>query len=531
MERTIQITKRYIWLPIHNKVSDTTIELYVEDEKIQEIYIGISAEKSDFYAWIDAKKYLGKTISFVGEYTENWFKKLMIEDTIPTNDTVRPHIHYAPTVGWMNDPNGLLCHKGVYHIYHQHNPYGVKWENIHWAHTETKDFIHWKTTTDVLFPDKEGPIFSGTGIIDEKNCLGYGTDALLFFYTSAGGRSKWSKDYRFTQKIAYSLDGGRTLEKSDKFCMEHLAAENRDPKVFYHAATMAYILILYIDEDMFYFFRSSDLLHWEKTQEIQVKGMWECPDFFEVICEDDKSTAWVLWSADGYYCLGDFDGYKFEKKSDRLEAYSMKHSIEEEERKQTRAYAAQTFNHVTDRVLQQSWIVSQKEGKPYAGLLSLPVEISLCNTKEGKELSLNPARELLQLREREYIFKLDELCKCEKQCLLNIADKALEISININRIQKGNLNITLLDNCVRVDFDKRKVQVMDREIRLPKETKFDLRIFADVDVLELFGMNGTRYMVVDNVSSSLNGKVELEADTDMSGSIAIYELSKIIYEL
>ena len=33
----------------------------------------------------------------------------------------------------MNDPNGLVYAEGVYHLYFQHNPFDVQWENMSWG--------------------------------------------------------------------------------------------------------------------------------------------------------------------------------------------------------------------------------------------------------------------------------------------------------------------------------------------------------------------------------------------------------------
>lgn len=38
------------------------------------------------------------------------------------DDKYRPQLHYSPPRGWINDPNGLLYHDGVFHLFFQHNP-------------------------------------------------------------------------------------------------------------------------------------------------------------------------------------------------------------------------------------------------------------------------------------------------------------------------------------------------------------------------------------------------------------------------
>lgn len=38
------------------------------------------------------------------------------------DEKYRPQLHYSPPTGWINDPNGLVYHDGVYHLFCQHNP-------------------------------------------------------------------------------------------------------------------------------------------------------------------------------------------------------------------------------------------------------------------------------------------------------------------------------------------------------------------------------------------------------------------------
>ena len=544
MEKTIRMTGKYLWIPITPGAKDSIVSFYMSGVKIQEMCIETGEDKPYFYAWFDASAYLGAIMTIEGDYKEKWFENILVRDKKPVNPgSKRPLIHYAPEFGWLNDPNGLIYDNGVYHIYHQHNPYGVKWENMHWAHTSTRDFLSYTQTEDVLFPDEEGPAFSGTAILDQNNCLGLGTDAIAYFYTSAGGRSHWSKKYRFTQKVAVSTDHGKTLKKLEEPVLPHINEENRDPKVFYHEESGSYVMVLYISDDTFYFFRSKDLIHWEKVQEITIPGMWECPDFFPLTCEGDGVKKWVLWSADGYYCLGDFDGKYFHaeknKEGDAIARYQLYNIITDGENKAdrnfVRPYAAQIFKGTGDRILQLSWITSVKKDRNYAGILSLPGELGLSKTTEGYRICINPAKELAKLRSETFSEVLDKKEETSAPCFASLYSgegQALEIELAFSDARqlksKGEsyIKLTVFGTLFSIDLFSREIKVGPHRIPLKEEKEHHLRIYADMDVFELFACQGLTYAVTDNESDSVSGSVEIEYSGIM-GDIKLHALRKI----
>jgi len=101
-------------------------------------------------------------------------------------ETKRPQFHFTSRRGWNKDPNGLVWLDGEYHLFYQHNPYEIHWENMYWGHAVSTDLLHWEELRDALYPDKQGTMFSGTAVIDKNNSAGWGIDALVAFYTTAG---------------------------------------------------------------------------------------------------------------------------------------------------------------------------------------------------------------------------------------------------------------------------------------------------------------------------------------------------------
>ena len=59
----------------------------------------------------------------------------------------------------MNDPNGMVYHEGVYHLFFQHYPDSTVWGPMHWGHATSTDLVHWQEQSIKLFPDSLGYIF------------------------------------------------------------------------------------------------------------------------------------------------------------------------------------------------------------------------------------------------------------------------------------------------------------------------------------------------------------------------------------
>ena len=126
-------------------------------------------------------------------------------------ENLRPKFHFTPTENWMNDPNGLIFHKGKYHLFFQHNPSGNVWGNMSWGHSVSTDLIHWEYLPVAINCTDSSGIFSGSAVIDKKNTSSLGSienPPMIAIYTvhQNDGSNQ-------SQHIAYSLDEGTSWTK------------------------------------------------------------------------------------------------------------------------------------------------------------------------------------------------------------------------------------------------------------------------------------------------------------------------------
>ena len=392
MEKIIAITKDYLYIPIQTGAEASYLSLFEEEsgEKILEFKIPAGKAENGiypcvFFARVPVEEWKNKKLVLKGEFPQEFFNSVKVDDYIETARENRPEIHFTADTGWINDPNGLVFDGVNYHLYFQYNPFDVAWENMSWGHAISKDLLHWQQLDTVLFPDEKGTMFSGCGLKNDRKMLGLPENALLFFYTSAGDTSQWSKGMPFTQRIAYSVDGGKHLQKLEVPYVDKIGKDSRDPKIFWHEETQAYIMVLYIEDDVFAILRSTNLKTWEETHRFSLEKAWECPDLLKVPKEEGGSQ-WMFWCADGYYYWGDFDGYEFHTDGVRHKAYLSKIP-----------YAAQTYSGVENRIISVSWLRFPNDGTLYTGAMGIPREFTCRSTGHGYTLVQKEVEELQKL--------------------------------------------------------------------------------------------------------------------------------------
>ena len=202
----------------------------------------------------------------------------------------------------------------------------------------------------------------------------------MFYYTAAGECRPWTAERLFTQRLAYSIDGGKTLIKTDRGVVPVISHENRDPKVFWHEETKSYIMILWVDGNEFAILRSTDLEKWNISQRFELTDGFECPD---LIClTDETGEHWFVTTADGYYYPGVFDGYSFNWSGKRYCLYMNKVP-----------YAAQTYSNTDGRVIFVPWLRLDFKGRKYTGAMGIPRELGLIKIDNEYRITLKPVQE------------------------------------------------------------------------------------------------------------------------------------------
>ncbi|MEA1887664.1 MAG: glycoside hydrolase family 32 protein [Bacteroidota bacterium] len=380
------IENQYINIPIDMQKDRQLVYFVSGNDTLTYSVIRIADGEADYWVFKDVSDLKGKTLKLVFSEKTSGIDLIYQSDRFAGQDslyheTKRPQFHFTSRRGWNNDPNGLVYYDGEYHLFYQHNPYEIYWENMHWGHAVSKDLMHWKELNDALYPDKQGTMFSGSAVIDKYNTGGWSKDALVALYTAAGER--------MTQNVAYSTDRGRTFTK---YTGNPILGPNRDPKVFWYEPDKKWVMVLY-EDNFFAIYNSTDLIDWEFKS--RTKGFYECPELFELAIDgDENNKKWVMYGASGTYMIGNFDGENFTPEHGKY-FYSWGSQ-----------YAAQTYNNNPDgRRIQIGWGRIEQPGMPFNQMMLFPCELTLRSTDKGIRLFCEPISEIQKLHKKKYFWK------------------------------------------------------------------------------------------------------------------------------
>jgi sucrose-6-phosphate hydrolase SacC (GH32 family) len=405
------------------------------------------------------------------------------------HERYRPQFHFTAQKHWINDPNGLVYYNGVYHLCFQHMPPGRTGAYKDWGHAVSTDLIHWTQLGSALTSHPVwGGCWSGSAVVDWDNTTGFqrGDDKpIIAILTNAGEPNTPPPSAPNTQCIAYSVDGARTFTYYDRNpVLAHIVAENRDPKVVWHAPTKKWVMALYLTGNDYGLYASPDLKAWQPLCTVTLPGVSECPDLFELPIDGDRAnTRWIFWGANGNYLIGAFDGRSFKAEGGPHRA---DHGAN--------FYAAQTWSDIPaadGRRLQIAWMAGgQYPGMPFTQQLSFPCALTLRTTPDGLQMCREPIKELEWLREKAHAFR-DLALKPGENPLAGVAGELFEIQAEIEPGNATQVGFDIRGHKIEYDPAARTVLALGRSGPLsPNNGRIQLHILVDRTSVEIFGNDG-----------------------------------------
>ncbi|KAE8667121.1 Beta-fructofuranosidase, cell wall isozyme [Hibiscus syriacus] len=176
----------------------------------------------------------------------------------------RTGYHFQPPKNWINDPNGVMVYKGVFHLFYQYNPKGAEWGNIVWAHSTSKDLVNWTPHEPDIYPSQPSDIkgcWSGSATI-----LHGGKPVIL--YTGIEPHQREVQNLAIPKNLSDPYL--REWVKSDNNPLMQPTAQNHiNATRDYSSSTKS--------KDFVNWFQSKTPLHSANNT-----GIWECPDFYPV---------------------------------------------------------------------------------------------------------------------------------------------------------------------------------------------------------------------------------------------------------
>ena len=428
------------------------------------------------------------------------------------NETWRPQFHFSPRRNWTNDPNGLVFYKGEYHLFFQHNPWGINWGNMSWGHAISRDLVHWEELPIAMFPDEHGTCFSGSAAVDWENSAGLqegDEKTLIALYTGAPVPEKKGGP-KFTQCLAYSNDRGRTWKRlPENPVLEHIIGGNRDPRIFWHKPSNQWVMALYLDKTDFAIFGSPNLKQWKKLCDVSMPGCGECPDFFELPLDGNKNdTRWVFTNANESYRVGRFDGTNFTPETDVIKGHYGGNY-----------YAAQTYNDIPaedGRRIQIGWMNGGAYPQmPFNQQMGFPCELKLDSTPEGPRLRRWPVREIDTLVHRSHGLQ-EAWLKPGENPLEGITGDLLDIDLSV--LPRGARSVTLTVRGEKIVWNAEtgKLSALGKEAPVTLAgDRLRLRVLVDRTTLEIYAQEGFVFMATCFLPDRNRHDLALAADGGM----------------
>lgn len=442
-------------------------------------------------------------------------------------ENYRPQIHFTPEGHWINDPNGMVYYKGIYHLFFQHHPQSSTWGPMHWGHATSTDLVYWKREPIAIYPDSIGTIFSGSAIVDSNNTSGFGKNGqtplvAIFTQHDTIGERSGSNTFQ-NQSLAYSLDNGKTWIKYDHnpVLKNPGIRDFRDPKVMWYEPGKKWIMTLATAKDVT-FYSSPDLKSWTKESQFGEGrgahgGGWECPDLFTL--NDNGKERWVLIAnlnpgapnggSGTQYFIGDFDGKTFS--SDQKETKWLDYGPDD--------YAGITWSNTTQRKIFMGWMsnwqyANQLPTTTFRNAMTITRDLFIKHIGNDMFIASIPVTEMSAIEDKAVVVKNIHVVK-PADLTKKIGGLTLPCRLNLSFDKTKNFKLVLsnvLGEELLIGYDKDNNQYfIDRTKsgktnfqkdfagkhvapRLAKDENINMTLIFDVSSVELFADDGFSVM-------------------------------------
>lgn len=403
----------------------------------------------------------------------------------------KPAYHYRPRANWINDPCGLIHHQGVYHLFHQYNPHGDQWGDMHWGHATSANLVDWQEQPIAMAPALEK---------GENHCFTGSAGRLpdgspVIFYTSISDKREPEQWMALPEG-----DGLSSLRQTDRCALKldmHPngmdVSEWRDPSILPYGDGYLMVLgcrlkdhgaaLLYTSKDGQHYTYHSVLAESDGGED----HSWECPNFFRV---GDRFVLMYSPYRQPRYLVG--------RLTEDLRFLVEGRGIIDESG-QEGAYAPQSFRDEGGRQLLISWLTERSRGawpglEGWAGCMGLPKEVYI----QGGVVKLRTVPEVEKLAVSSV--------SCALPAARMEAGEQYRLTVDASLAPDGMVEAELLatadgaeKTCVRVYGNGRLVvdrgmsslhathhSLLERRIALP-EGKLHLEVYVDHSVLEVGG--------------------------------------------
>ncbi|MGW0231187.1 glycoside hydrolase family 32 protein [Actinopolymorpha singaporensis] len=209
------------------------------------------------------------------------------------NDHHAPHFHVRSVDGYVNDPNGPVHYRGVFHLYFQQVFDTPRTGPVHWGHATSSDLVTWTLHRPALTPSSGTP--------DEGGCWSGNTvpadDRLYAFYSAFDPANPFQPVRRAESADGFEFTGSVPMVGPPD--ASESPVQFRDPFVWWHHGRWCMIVGAGLAGDdadggalgQARLYESSDLTRWSYVGPFASRRrtgegtdhdtgmMWECPQY------------------------------------------------------------------------------------------------------------------------------------------------------------------------------------------------------------------------------------------------------------